>query len=141
MLLSMVAQCILPRTSEYNLHHIIIHAASKTPCFIFNYSYQANFLSFKRYAEFWGYNIDSELVRYLTVLGGSCYMMLGTFWIALLRDVGTWKAYGLACIVYWGVTVDCAFISKTGWLTSPEGIWADLTLSYIAIITSEPWNL
>ena len=113
----------------------------KVLCFNFNYSYQANVLSFKRYAEFWGYDIDSELVRYLTVLGGSCYMMLGTFWIALLRDVGAWKAYGLACIVYWGVTVDCGFISKTGWLTSPVGIWTDLTLSYIAIITSQPWDL
>ena len=101
------------------------------------------FSLFKRYADFWGYDIDSELIRYLTVLSGATYMMLGTFWIALLRDVGAWKAYGLACIVYWGVTVDCGFISKTGWLTSPAPvqIWVDLTLSYIAIITSQPWDL
>jgi len=93
-----------------------------------------------RYVEFWGYSIDEDLDRFLTVLGGEGLMMLGVFWFALLRDVDVWKAYGLAAVVYWGCTVDIGFISKTGWETGAGGVWSDLALSYISIITAKPWE-
>ena len=93
-----------------------------------------------KYAEFWGYTIDDELVRLCTVFTGYTFIMLGVFWFALLRDVGAWKAFGLAAIVYWGCNFDIAFLSKTA-ETTETGVLVDLTLSYITIITAEPWDV
>ena len=80
-------------------------------------------------------------MRFFTVVSGEGFMMMGVFWFALLRDVSTWKAYGLAALVYFCCTIDIAFISKTGWNTGESGVWVDLTLSYIAIITAQPWDV
>ena len=68
-------------------------------------------------------------------------MMLGVFWFALIRDVDPWKAYGWGAVVYWSCTFDIAFISMTGWNNSENGLWIDLVLSYIAIITAQPWTI
>ena len=67
--------------------------------------------------------------------------MLGTFWLFLLRDVDTWKAYGVAACVYWLCTIDFGFISGTMWFVGETGMWTDLTLSYIAIVTAKPWEV
>ena len=42
--------------------------------------------------QFWGYTLDSELSRFLAVSNGEILMMLGTFWLALLKDVDSFKA-------------------------------------------------
>ena len=94
-----------------------------------------------RYAEFWGYTIDEELLRFLTVISGEGFMMTGVFWFALLRGEHTWKAYGVAALVYFGCTIDFGFISRTGWISGEATVWIDLALSYIAIITAQPWTI
>ena len=81
------------------------------------------------------------MVRFLTVVGGEAYVMMGVFWFTLLRGEHTWKAYGVAALIYFGGTVDIAFISKTGWFIGEAGVWPDLMLSYIAIITAQPWTI
>eukprot|EP00984_Skeletonema_dohrnii_P027089 scaffold16542_cov152-Skeletonema_dohrnii-CCMP3373.AAC.5 len=92
------------------------------------------------YAAFWGYAIDDELLRFLTVVAGEGFMMMGAFCFTLLRGEHAWKAYGVAALVYFECTVDVGFISKTGWFTGEAGVWIDLTLSYITIITAQPWT-
>eukprot|EP00985_Skeletonema_marinoi_P006939 scaffold3031_cov171-Skeletonema_marinoi.AAC.1 len=93
------------------------------------------------YAAFWGYAINDELLRYLTVVAGEGFMMMGAFWFTLLRGEHAWKAYGVAALVYFGCTVDVGFTSKTGWFTGEAVVWIDLTLSYITIITAQPWTI
>mmetsp|Transcript_17189 Transcript_17189/g.29137 ORF Transcript_17189/g.29137 Transcript_17189/m.29137 type:complete len:106 (+) Transcript_17189:116-433(+) len=77
----------------------------------------------------------------LTVVAGEGFMMMGAFWFTLLRGEHAWKAYGVAALVYFGCTVDVGFISKTGWFTGEAGVWVDLILSYITIITAQPWTI
>eukprot|EP00985_Skeletonema_marinoi_P027404 scaffold22438_cov140-Skeletonema_marinoi.AAC.1 len=93
------------------------------------------------YAAFWGYAINDELLRFLTVVAGEGFMMMGAFWFTLLRGEHAWKAYGVAALVYFGCTVDVGFISKTGWFIGEAGVWVDLILSYITIITAQPWTI
>ena len=135
--------CILHLTSEYNNNILLLYDRFNINISTKRYINKTcqSLLPINRYAAFWGYAINDELLRFLTVVAGEGFMMMGAFWFTLLRGEHAWKAYGVAALVYFGCTVDVGFISKTGWFTGEAGVWVDLTLSYITIITAQPWTI
>ena len=70
-------------------------------------------------------------------------MMLGVFWLALLKDIEIWKAYGVSAIIYFLATLDITFLGRDGlnfFDLSEVGPPVDLTLSFIAVVASEAWE-
>ena len=97
------------------------------------------------YASFWGFDaMEDDLTLNMTCLVGYSLMMLGVFWLALLKDIEIWKAYGVSAIVYFLATLDLAFYGRDGMtmfeLSEPAPP-VDLTLSFIAIVSSEAWDV